>query len=77
MKNVLSFRCSKCHVDFSYDEGGKCEKCGKVFCNNHLFKVEVGKKEIFLCENDEGKQKGKRIGSDILRFREKLSKHEF
>jgi len=32
---IMPFVCAKCGVLFSYDEGGKCSKCGKFFCSNH------------------------------------------
>lgn len=71
---VVPFKCTKCGVDFSYDEGGTCSKCGKLFCSNHLFEVKVGNEILLYCEADKGDLKGKRRKSDLLRIREKLGK---
>jgi hypothetical protein len=71
---VMPFKCAKCGVDFSYDEGGTCSKCNKPFCNNHLFEVKVGKEAVLYCETDKGDMKGNRRKSDLLKIREKLSK---
>lgn len=44
------FICSECGSSFSYNEGGKCNKCNKLFCIRHLYKIRAG--HIFiLCKS--------------------------
>lgn len=69
---IMPFICAKCGVSFSYDEGGKCNKCDKFFCSNHLFEVKAGKDILFYCEADKGDLKGKIRKNELLKIREKL-----
>lgn len=69
---IMPFVCTNCGVSFSYNEGGKCSKCDKFFCSNHLFEVKIGKETCFYCEADKGDLKGKIRKNDLLKIREKL-----
>lgn len=45
--NIVEFECAICKTRFHELKGGKCAKCGKIVCRNHL---HVGKKEM-VCSN--------------------------
>jgi hypothetical protein len=73
-KKIIPFRCSRCNVEFSPEEGGKCCKCNRVFCTNHLFRVKEGSKVILICEECDSAGRGKRKKNYILKLKEKLGK---
>jgi hypothetical protein len=72
IKEIVPFRCSNCNVQFSPEEGGKCHKCKRVFCTNHLFRVKEGNELILLCEECDNAGRGKRKKNYILKIKEKL-----
>lgn len=71
---IIPFKCSKCGVAFSYNEGGRCSQCNQLFCNNHLYDVKIDETTVILCENCKGEKKGKRKTNRLLKIRENLSK---
>jgi hypothetical protein len=44
------FICSECGSGVNYNEGGKCNKCNKLFCIRHLYKTVDGH-IFFLCKS--------------------------
>jgi len=72
--NIIPFKCSTCNVQFSPGEGGKCHKCNRIFCTNHLFRVKDGRELILLCDQCDSTGRGKKKKNYILKLKEKLGK---
>jgi len=71
---MIPFRCATCNVQFSPEEGGKCHKCNRVFCTNHLFRVKNGSELILTCDQCNGAGRGEKKKNYILKLKEKLGK---
>lgn len=72
---MTEFLCFKCGVRFSKDEGGLCSQCHQFFCQDHLFEVKEAGSAVFLCEEDKGQRKGKRVNNPALMIRRWLGGH--
>ena len=35
-KSMFFSECDRCHVRFHIGQGGVCERCRKILCDNHL-----------------------------------------
>ena len=71
---IIPFKCSKCGVDFDYNQGGKCNKCGRLFCSNHLRKVKTGKEIAWVCIDDSSDKEGKVYVNMTFKIKEQLAK---
>jgi hypothetical protein len=47
-KSIFFSECERCHVNFHIGQGGVCEQCRRILCDNHLHGSLVRRVQVYF-----------------------------